>query len=64
MRDPAGAWYGFSNRARIIVYNKATIDPKDVATYASLAEPRVAEHDLMLTCRQTDVAQGCFTQPA
>ena len=40
LRDPQGEWFGLSSRARIIVYNKATIDPKDVATYASLAEPR------------------------
>ncbi|MGE0798790.1 MAG: extracellular solute-binding protein [Lautropia sp.] len=35
-----GTWYGFSNRARVIVYNKATVDPKDVATYESLADPK------------------------
>lgn len=33
-------WYGFSTRGRIIVYNKATVKPEDVATYESLAEPR------------------------
>jgi iron(III) transport system substrate-binding protein len=40
LRDPQGEWFGLSSRARVIVYNKATIDPRDVATYASLAEPR------------------------
>jgi len=40
MRDPAGAWYGFSNRARIIVYNKATVNPADVASYEALAYPK------------------------
>ena len=40
LRDPEGAWFGLSSRARIIVYNKATMNPKDVATYASLADPR------------------------
>jgi len=39
-RDPAGHWYGFSLRARIIVYNKARVKPEDVATYESLAEPK------------------------
>jgi iron(III) transport system substrate-binding protein len=39
-RDPAGNWYGFSYRARVIVYNKASVNPADVATYASLADPR------------------------
>jgi len=40
MRDPDGAWYGFSNRARIIVYNKATVNPADVASYEALAYPK------------------------
>ena len=40
MRDPAGNWYGFSNRARVIVYNKSTVKPADVATYEALADPR------------------------
>ena len=40
LRDPEGAWFGLSSRARIIVYNKATMNPADVATYASLADPK------------------------
>ena len=32
-------WYGFSTRARVIVYNKATMDPKNVDTYEKLADP-------------------------
>jgi iron(III) transport system substrate-binding protein len=39
-RDPAGNWYGFSYRARVIVYNKALVDPANVATYEALADPR------------------------
>lgn len=39
--DGKGAeWYGFSTRGRIIVYNKATVKPEDVATYESLADPK------------------------
>lgn len=34
------AWFGFSTRARAIVYNKAMVDPKDVDTYEKLADPR------------------------
>ncbi len=34
------AWYGFSTRARVIVYNKATVDKADVLTYESLADPK------------------------
>src|SRR5690606_26505565 len=32
-------WYGFSTRARIIVYNKVMVKPDQVATYESLADP-------------------------
>jgi iron(III) transport system substrate-binding protein len=39
-RDAQGEWFAFSTRARLIVYNKATVNPADVATYASLADPK------------------------
>jgi iron(III) transport system substrate-binding protein len=39
-RASDNTWFGFSNRARIIVYNKDNVDPKDVQTYESLADPR------------------------
>ena len=39
-RDPAGNWYGFSYRARVIVYNKAMVKAADVATYEALADPK------------------------
>ena len=32
-------WFGFSTRARVIVYNKATVKPADAATYEMLADP-------------------------
>ncbi|GIZ52375.1 Fe(3+) ABC transporter substrate-binding protein [Noviherbaspirillum aridicola] len=39
--DGKGAeWYGFSTRARVIVYNKANVNPADVPTYESLADPK------------------------
>ena len=40
MRDPGGNWYGFSNRARVIIYSKATVNPAEVATYESLADAK------------------------
>jgi iron(III) transport system substrate-binding protein len=40
MRDPDGNWYGFSSRARVIIYNKATVNPAEVASYESLADAR------------------------
>jgi iron(III) transport system substrate-binding protein len=33
-------WFGFSTRARVIVYNKAGVKTEDVATYADLADPK------------------------
>jgi iron(III) transport system substrate-binding protein len=32
-------WFGFSTRARLVVYNKAKINQHDVDTYEKLAEP-------------------------
>jgi iron(III) transport system substrate-binding protein len=39
-RDPGGQWYGFSLRARVIVYNKAKVKPEEIPTYESLADPK------------------------
>jgi iron(III) transport system substrate-binding protein len=39
-RDPGGNWFGFSYRARVIVYNKSMVAAADVATYESLADPK------------------------
>lgn len=32
-------WFGFSTRARVVVYNKATVKPEQVDTYEKLADP-------------------------
>lgn len=40
LRDPDGDWFAFSTRGRILVYNTATTRPADVASYASLADPK------------------------
>ena len=39
-RDTDGKWFGFSYRARMIVYNKSMVDRAGVATYEALADPR------------------------
>jgi iron(III) transport system substrate-binding protein len=39
-RDPEGKWYGFSARARVIVYNKDAVKPGEVRNYEDLADPR------------------------
>ena len=33
-------WFGFSTRARVIVYNKATVPREDADSYEELADPR------------------------
>ena len=39
LREPAGHWFGFSKRARVIVYNKRLVDPAAVQNYEDLAAP-------------------------
>ena len=38
LHHPDNLWFGFSERARVIFYNKENIDPADVQTYESLAD--------------------------
>ena len=40
LRDPDGSWFGFSKRARVIMYGKAKVQPSEVPTYESLADPK------------------------
>lgn len=40
LRDPDGNWFGFSKRARVIVYNKAKVKPSELSTYEDLADPK------------------------
>ena len=41
LRHPDGLWFGFSERARVIFYNKENVDPADVQTYEALADDTV-----------------------
>ena len=41
MRTADGQWFGFSARARVIIYNKLTINPADVQNYEDLASPKM-----------------------
>jgi len=34
------AWFGFSSRARVVVYNKTSVEKDDVDTYEELADPK------------------------
>lgn len=37
LRDPEGRWFGFSKRARVIMYNRDRVNPADLSTYEDLA---------------------------
>jgi iron(III) transport system substrate-binding protein len=39
-RDPDGQWFGFSARARVIVFNKTTVKRDDIKDYEDLGDPR------------------------
>lgn len=41
MRTADGQWFGFSARARVIVYNKASVNPADVQNYEDLASAKM-----------------------
>ena len=38
--DGGVSWFGFSTRARVIVYNKARVNKEDVDTYEELGDPK------------------------
>ena len=40
LRDPDGAYWGFTRRARVIIYRKDAVAPADVASLDDLANPR------------------------
>ncbi|MCL6435491.1 MAG: Fe(3+) ABC transporter substrate-binding protein [Leptolyngbyaceae cyanobacterium HOT.MB2.61] len=40
LAEPQGYWYGFTKRARVIVYNKDRVKPADLSTYEDLANPK------------------------
>ena len=40
LRHPNNLWFGFSKRARVIMYNKDRVDPSELSTYENLADPK------------------------
>jgi iron(III) transport system substrate-binding protein len=40
LRHPQGLWFGFSTRARVIVYNRNAFKPGELRAYQDLADPR------------------------
>ena len=48
LRHPDGNWYGLAVRARVLVYHKDRINPSQIQTYESLADPRLKGKLLLL----------------
>jgi iron(III) transport system substrate-binding protein len=40
LRSNDGSWFGFSTRARVIVFDKSRVKPEEVDTYLELADPK------------------------
>ncbi len=40
LRDPQSQWFGFTMRARVIVYAKDRVNPKELSTYEDLTDPK------------------------
>ncbi len=40
LREPNGHWFGFSKRARVIMYNRKKVNPSQLSTYSDLANPK------------------------
>jgi iron(III) transport system substrate-binding protein len=41
MRTPNNQWFGFSARARVIIYNRTALKAADVQNYEDLADPKL-----------------------
>lgn len=53
LRDPEGAYWGFTKRARVIMYRKDAVRPEEVATYDALATPRFRNQIVMRSSTNT-----------
>ena len=52
LRDPAGAWFGLSVRARTIVYSTDRVDPGELSTYEALGEPNWRKRLVLRTSKK------------
>ena len=43
LQDPNNQWFGFSKRARVIIYNRDRVNPEELSTYEDLADPKWKE---------------------
>ena len=40
LRDPDNNWFGFTKRARVIIYSKERVKPTELSTYEAMADPK------------------------
>jgi iron(III) transport system substrate-binding protein len=40
LREPGNHWFGFTRRARVIMYHKERVKPNEISTYEELADPK------------------------
>ena len=40
LQDPENKWFGYSKRARVIIYNKDKVKPEQLSTYEDLTDPK------------------------
>ena len=52
LRDPAGNWFGLSERARTIVYSTERVKPADLSSYAALGEKQWQKRLLLRTSKK------------
>lgn len=53
LRDPDGAFWGFTKRARVIIYRKDAVQPEHLASYDDLANPRFRNQVVMRSSSNT-----------
>jgi len=53
LRDPDGAYWGFTKRARVIIYRKDAVQPEEVASYDNLADARFRGQIVMRSSTNT-----------
>lgn len=53
LRDPDGAYWGFTRRARVIIYRPDAVQPDEVASYDDLASPRFRNQIVMRSSTNT-----------
>lgn len=40
LRHPDGLWFGLTKRARVLMYNKTVVNPRELSTYEDLVDPK------------------------